>query len=69
MGVLCDGDMSPSELGTVPDSSELAAGDGAARYPSREQSTAAKATTWPILIPPYPDSLLQVFPEFAEPLY
>ncbi len=51
MGVLCDGDMSPSELGTVPDAVELAAGDGAARHPSREQSrnTVAKATTRPIL--------------------
>ncbi len=43
--------MSPSELGSVPDAVELAAGDGAARHPSREQSrnTAAKATTQPIL--------------------
>ncbi len=51
MGVLCDGDMSPSELGTVPDAVELTAGDGAARHPSREQSrnTVAKATTRPIL--------------------
>ncbi len=42
--------MSPSELGSVPDVVELAAGDGAARHPSREQSrnTAAKATTRPI---------------------
>ncbi len=63
--------MSPSELGTVPDAVALAAGDGAASHPSREQSrnTAAKATTRPILIPPYPDSLLQVFPEYVELLY
>ncbi len=50
MGHACDGVMSPSELGTVPDAVELAAGDGAARHPSREQSrkTVAKATTRPI---------------------
>ncbi len=50
-GFACDGVMSPPELGTIPDAVELAAGEGAARHPSREQSrnTVAKTTIQPIL--------------------